>query len=318
MSRYDIITTVYNDEDNIIELLKELEAQTLWPDKVIITDGGSKDETVNVIKSFADKSKLPIIIYEGERLNIAQGFNKGIQNSKSEYIGIVACGNHYPDNYFECLAKTLDNENMAQVAFAPVRGDRKTEFCEAYEHVFMNFYRAFPSNHGNLARRNLYKQYGCFCEELSYAGEDTEYFGRIIGMGGKVCLNEETYCIWEVPDNLQKYIKQTKNYIIGNMELFDNRTLLKFYKKKMVYCLLYLTPLMSLLLPKSISKIVAGIELFILIGFNIRLYTIKGKHYYLIKQIDYVYWCVVFLKNMKLFSKKNKISHPLNIDVGRI
>ena len=42
---YSIVTTVYNDESKILELLKCIESQTLKPDEIIIVDGGSSDNS---------------------------------------------------------------------------------------------------------------------------------------------------------------------------------------------------------------------------------------------------------------------------------
>jgi len=46
------ITTVYNEEDSIIEFLQSLKCQTCLPEEMIIVDGGSTDRTFDLIKDF--------------------------------------------------------------------------------------------------------------------------------------------------------------------------------------------------------------------------------------------------------------------------
>ena len=46
------ITTVYNEEDSIVEFLESLKGQTRLPSEIIIVDGGSKDRTFEMIEEF--------------------------------------------------------------------------------------------------------------------------------------------------------------------------------------------------------------------------------------------------------------------------
>lgn len=100
---YSIVTTVFNDQETISSLLKNIENQTYYPKEIIIVDGGSTDNTVQVINKYKQESLLNIKVLSGEKLNIAQGFNRGIREVKTEYIGIVACGNIYPNDFLKNL-----------------------------------------------------------------------------------------------------------------------------------------------------------------------------------------------------------------------
>jgi glycosyltransferase involved in cell wall biosynthesis len=44
-----LITTVYNEQNSISDFLKSIFEQTLLPDEIVIVDGGSKDQTVQMI-----------------------------------------------------------------------------------------------------------------------------------------------------------------------------------------------------------------------------------------------------------------------------
>ncbi|MCJ7666171.1 MAG: glycosyltransferase, partial [Actinobacteria bacterium] len=52
LSGVSFITTVYNEEDSIIELLQSLKDQTCLPEEIIIVDGGSGDRTFELAADF--------------------------------------------------------------------------------------------------------------------------------------------------------------------------------------------------------------------------------------------------------------------------
>ena len=49
------ISTVYNEEDSILEFLESLKSQTVLPGEIIIVDGGSIDMTFSLMEDFFGK-----------------------------------------------------------------------------------------------------------------------------------------------------------------------------------------------------------------------------------------------------------------------
>src|SRR5690348_9677865 len=79
------ITTVLNEEKSINKLLESLADQTLKPDEIIIADGGSTDNTKELIVNFQKKSKLKIKLIEAKG-NRSVGRNAAINEAKGELI----------------------------------------------------------------------------------------------------------------------------------------------------------------------------------------------------------------------------------------
>src|SRR3989304_4240271 len=69
------ITTVYNEEKNIIEFLKSLMEQAFLPGEIIIVDGESKDHTFSSTLSFfrdevsRKRSNLKMVLIDGGTKN---------------------------------------------------------------------------------------------------------------------------------------------------------------------------------------------------------------------------------------------------------
>lgn len=314
-NKYSIVSTVFNDEKCILELLDEMKAQSLQPDEVIIVDGGSSDNTLSIIEKYKKNSKLNIKVFSGERLNIAQGLNKGIINAKNEYVGIVACGNHYAPSFFDTLMETLIREKKCMVAYSLIEGSSKTLVGNAYikQNIGENncWKYDYPTNHGNLVRKKFYDVNGLFYERLIYAGEDTEYFIRAKTNDKDYFCTCETSVIWDVPQTWLDYKKQLKGYIMGDMQIFSNKKLIKKYQRKIVYSLLYVFALMFLCIPFRLLEIIGMMLIFCLALFNIQLLIRRGKIYYLMKQLSYIYSVITIIANYKLFFKRNKIEQPL-------
>ena len=83
------ISTVYNEEDSIIEFLQSLKCQTCLPGEMIIVDGGSTDSTFDLAKDFledwaaAGDSKIKVALEINEDMG-----NNPPGGSNSEATGV--------------------------------------------------------------------------------------------------------------------------------------------------------------------------------------------------------------------------------------
>ncbi len=219
---YSVVTTTYNDEHNIWTFLEEITSQNLCPQEVVIVDGGSTDRTVSIISEFVKTSEIPIVCVSGKRLNIAEGYNLAIQTAKSEYIGIVGTGNRYGPQFFERLMNEIEC-NDSDVAYAPIRGDDFNLFSRIYNRTFLNGRRGLKipiaSNHGALIKKRVFDDLGYFFEGFIYAGEDAEFYKRVMRSEYKMRIVDEIYVCWETPRNYNEFKKQVKYYTIANMQI---------------------------------------------------------------------------------------------------
>ncbi|GKW30678.1 glycosyltransferase family 2 protein [Pectobacterium brasiliense] len=94
--KVSIITATYNSAKTISDTLKSLNAQT-YPDiEYIIIDGGSKDNTLSLIKSSC--SRVSVIISEPDK-GIYDALNKGILSATGDIVGFLHSDDFfaYPD-----------------------------------------------------------------------------------------------------------------------------------------------------------------------------------------------------------------------------
>ena len=69
-----VVMPVYNEEKNILKALDALYSNTVLPDEVIVTDGGSTDRTAPLIRKYYPQ----VILISNSRKNAASGRNIGI------------------------------------------------------------------------------------------------------------------------------------------------------------------------------------------------------------------------------------------------
>lgn len=84
--RISIITATYNSEKTISDTLLSLEQQTYQDVEFIIIDGGSKDNTLDVIKE--KSTRVTKVISEPDK-GIYDALNKGIHHATGDVIGFL-------------------------------------------------------------------------------------------------------------------------------------------------------------------------------------------------------------------------------------
>ena len=81
------ITTIiptYNRAEFLIKTINSVLNQTIKPNEIIVVDDGSCDNTKDILKEFILKNQIKYIYQENKGVSSAR--NKGIENSKGEWI----------------------------------------------------------------------------------------------------------------------------------------------------------------------------------------------------------------------------------------
>lgn len=112
-----VILATYNGETFLREQIKSLTCQTVNIDEVIISDGGSTDNTIDIVTEILDKNRFNYRILKSEKkLNVIENFEKAYRECNCDYIFFCDQDDVWIENKIEI---TLDSmiETSAVLAF---------------------------------------------------------------------------------------------------------------------------------------------------------------------------------------------------------
>ena len=205
--KLSIITINYNNAEGLRKTLASVAAQTYRNIEHIIVDGGSTDDSVEVIREYEKKitnDQLPItIIWSSEPdRGIYNAMNKGIRKASGDYVQILNSGDVLaaPD-VTERMMSALSslntkhstlNKNAVSILYGNMikewpNGRRVKDTCgnELYTpESFLYFYNGTLNHDCAYIRRDLFEKYGLYNEQMKICS-DWEWYVRAIVLGGE-------------------------------------------------------------------------------------------------------------------------------------
>lgn len=186
-----IVIPTLNEERRIAQTLQRLKDTLVGDFEIIVSDGGSKDKTVEIARALADT----VIVHEGpNRQTIAGGRNAGARAATGEFIAFLDADVTIPNPEI-LFPGTLDlfekNKELlgicVSVKVEPGSATLADKFFSALvynAHVLFNNILRIGSAMGEfqMVRRETFIKVGGYREDL-VAGEDNELFWRFNKIG---------------------------------------------------------------------------------------------------------------------------------------
>ena len=302
---FSVVTTIFNDREELDDLLMNVCSQTIPPSEIVITDGGSNKQTIEFINNTIRKYSVPIKYIVGRKLNISEGFNEGIRQSNYDYIMLVGVGNHYPIDCFEMLVSIIEKEKL-DYAYPPYNGQNNTPFSELYNQVMLGnnrgSYLPYASNHGVLMKKKVFEEMGFFYENFVYAGEDEEFYKKVLNNGYIGKLVENAIVGWDTPRTWEAYKKQVKAYTIAKMQIYTIKEIFRKDIKAITYVTGLFIATMMIIIPYLRVIGISIIGIYVLI--NVIKCLQKGLRFVALKNASYFLPILCYLSQCKYFLRK--------------
>ena len=111
---FSIVCPTYNSSQYIDRCLKSILNQTYLPKEVIISDDGSTDNTIQLVKNYNDKflsKSISLIIIEGDHNGPGEARNKGIYKAKENWISFIDSDDDWENNKLLKVYNYITNNN---------------------------------------------------------------------------------------------------------------------------------------------------------------------------------------------------------------
>lgn len=148
--KISIITASYNYEDYIKESIESVLDQSYPNWELIIIDDGSSDNSLNVIKGYAEKdSRIKVFTHEGNvNKGLAETVKLGISKTSGEYIAFLESDDIWTPDYLDKKAKIAKQYPKVALIFNDIEmfGDESTiKEQENYFDMSKRFFKKIKS-----------------------------------------------------------------------------------------------------------------------------------------------------------------------------
>jgi glycosyltransferase involved in cell wall biosynthesis len=235
-----IIVPVYFEEKIIADTLSTYPAGLLekYNAELIVTDGGSTDDTIRIASQFTDK----IVVHNEERRQtIAEGRNKGAEEAKGEVLVFIN-GDTLPADpelFFKRIEywfqqNSKDGRSIALACPVSIRDSEKL-FKDSVFYFLHNTYVQMLNFIGmgmgrgecQIVLAEYFKKVGGYNSALT-AGEDFDLFRRLAKIG-KIKFAKDIL-VYESPRRFRKYgyLRILMSWLLNSISvMFYNRSVSK-------------------------------------------------------------------------------------------
>lgn len=192
--KLSIITINYNNAEGLRKTLASVASQTYRNIEHIIVDGGSTDESVDIIRKYESSNRSSVhpltIIWSSEPDNgIYNAINKGIRKATGDYVQILNSGDLLASNdIIERIMAKLKDNNYPEMLYGNAvdvdNGKRLSSHGPRIEYSLLSLYRATYPHDSTFFKRELFsaERYGLYDENLKIVS-DWKWYLQAIGLG---------------------------------------------------------------------------------------------------------------------------------------
>lgn len=179
MLKVSIITTTFNSGKTVGDTLQSVLNQTYSNIEYWIVDGQSKDNTMDVVRSFEEAFGGRLHYISEKDKGIYDAMNKGIRSATGDIVGILNSDDYFTaDDVVENVVKALEADASLDAVYAdvhfinPDNPDRVVRYYSSS--VFRPSLLRFgfmPAHPTFYARREVYEKHGLYSLDYRIASD---------------------------------------------------------------------------------------------------------------------------------------------------
>ena len=208
-----LVIPVYNEARTIAALVATIKEQTFQPAAVILVDGGSTDNTVQLIKELTEKD-FYFHVVEAGRAMPGKGRNIGVDYAKSEWIAFTDAGIRLDKNWLKNLVLATEENREAAIVYGNYSPQLNSFFDKCATIAYVS-----PAIHGNirgkfiascLLKKEVWEKSGGFPDWR--ATEDLVFMENAEKAGFGVVVAPEAMVYWQLRPGITSTFKRFDLY----------------------------------------------------------------------------------------------------------
>ncbi len=228
-----LVTTCLNERESLSRWRQDLEAQTRFPDEVVIVDAESTDGTREALLAWAADD--PRINVHVRKSSVAQGRNLAIEYASHAVIVSTDMGVRLDAKWVEAMMRPFETRADVDVVMGNYEVDRNSIRSPASRAKFFiggNGSPFVPDGQGGLClkagtvpgnrsvayKKSVWKALGGLPGDLSYAADDAVFGRQILQAGYRLEMAADALVYWERPQALTSFWKEQYGYGRGDGE----------------------------------------------------------------------------------------------------
>lgn len=219
--RISVVATVCNEGENIHRLLDSLAIQSRPPDEVVICDGGSTDDTLDILRSYVQGGKLPLQVIVRPGANISQGRNAAIAEAKGPLIAVTDAGVRLESTWLASLTAPFEEDPWTQVVSGFFAADPQSLFEIALSATTLPVLsdvdplKFLPSSRSAAFRKEAWEAVGGYPEWIDYC-EDLLLDFALRERYGPFAFAPQALAHFRPRPNLTAFFRQYYHYARGD------------------------------------------------------------------------------------------------------
>lgn len=115
---YEVLVCTYNGADYIADQLDSILAQNPAPQRVLVSDDGSTDETTSIVQKVAAKASIPIELIPGPRKGVAVNVLSGLKQTRADYVFLADQDDIWLDNKAALFTQQMKHQQSPHLIFS--------------------------------------------------------------------------------------------------------------------------------------------------------------------------------------------------------
>jgi glycosyltransferase involved in cell wall biosynthesis/GT2 family glycosyltransferase len=223
-AKVTLVTTVRDEAENAAAWLKQLEQQSRVPDEVILLEGGSVDNTLEILEDFAKTTTLNLKLHSKPGLTIAMRRNLGAEMASHPIIAMTDFGCSVRRDWLEKLILPFEHQADMEVVAGWYQATGKTRLGEWAKNELIPTINDIhpqsflPACRSIAFKKSTWEKVGGFAEWLTKTGEDTLFDLQLKRKAKHWAFVPEAQVIWHAPDTLKGIWNKLSSWTIGDGE----------------------------------------------------------------------------------------------------